>query len=279
MKRRWKVTAAALTAVLCMTQTVVFADVLPEYESADFTWQEEAEGTDEFPVDQQGYAVVEENGCYVRVTGRTFLSESGTVQTYSVKKDGDTYLSDNFQVKEFACRDGSDEVLIDDKLVDILQQIRDHFGAPLTITSGYRTSEHNAKVGGASRSYHLYGMAADIKVKGHTPSEVAAYAESIGVKGIGLYSSWVHVDTRVSKYYWNSVSSATYEESSFQRKQEKGDVDGDGIATSTDSLLVLKYAVGIVHLDSEQVQAGDVNDDGFVDALDALLILKSAVHL
>ena len=45
-------------------------------------------------------------------------------------------------------------------------------------------------------------MAADIVVKGVKPLEVARYTESIGIKGIGLYSSFVHVDTRTRKSFW-----------------------------------------------------------------------------
>lgn len=47
------------------------------------------------------------------------------------------------------------------------------------------------------------GEAADIqKFNGIEPIEIARYAESIGVKGIGVYSWGVHIDTRTSKYFW-----------------------------------------------------------------------------
>ena len=48
------------------------------------------------------------------------------VKTYSLKKDGSKKLSQNFTVSEFACKDGSDKVLIDTTLVDVLQKIRNH---------------------------------------------------------------------------------------------------------------------------------------------------------
>jgi peptidoglycan hydrolase-like protein with peptidoglycan-binding domain len=58
-----------------------------------------------------------------------------------------------------------------------------------------------------SKSKHIDGMAADIKVKNVKPSEVAKYAETIGVLGIGLYETdkdgyFVHIDTRTSKGFW-----------------------------------------------------------------------------
>lgn len=118
-------------------------------------------------------------------------------------------LSTNFVSTEFDCkgRGCCSVTMIDEKLVKYVQQIRDHFGAAVTINSGYRCVKHNKAVGGASNSYHAKGMAADIVVEGVKPAEVAKYAESIGVKGIGLYETakdgyFVHIDTRSTKSFW-----------------------------------------------------------------------------
>jgi murein L,D-transpeptidase YcbB/YkuD len=46
------------------------------------------------------------------------------------------------------------------------------------------------------------GDAADIIVNGVAPLEVAKFAESIGIKGIGLYSTFTHIDTREKKSFW-----------------------------------------------------------------------------
>lgn len=48
----------------------------------------------------------------------------------------------------------------------ILQPIRDEWGKPIIITSGYRCPALNKAVGGAKASQHMYGQAADIKVGG-----------------------------------------------------------------------------------------------------------------
>lgn len=118
-------------------------------------------------------------------------------------------LSENFKVCEFACKGKGccSTVKIDSKLVEYLQKIRDRFGKPVTITSAYRCEKHNKAVGGVSDSYHTKGMAADIIVKDVKPAEVAKYAESIGVLGIGLYETskdgyFVHIDTRTKKSFW-----------------------------------------------------------------------------
>lgn len=88
------------------------------------------------------------------------------IKAYSLAKNGSKKLSANFAVKEFRCKDGTDPIFIDDALVKLLQNIRDHFGKPVTITSAYRTAAHNKAVKGATYSQHCYGMAADIRSSG-----------------------------------------------------------------------------------------------------------------
>ena len=133
------------------------------------------------------------------------------LNAYSRRKDGNALLSRSFRVREFACRDGSDPLFVDSALVQLLQSIRDHFGAPVVITSGYRTAAHNKSVGGAKSSQHLLGKAADIQVADTTVEAVAAYAESLMPDwgGVGRYpvkagrtKGWVHVDTRPNKSRW-----------------------------------------------------------------------------
>ena len=127
-----------------------------------------------------------------------------TIKVYSKEKDGSKKLSNNFRVREFACSDGSDPIFIDTDLVDVLQKIRNHFGKAVTITSAYRTPPRNKAVGGEEYSQHLYGKAADIKVAGTAPKSVAAYAEKLlpGKGGIGIYSTFCHVDVRAAKARW-----------------------------------------------------------------------------
>ncbi|MBR2388158.1 MAG: DUF882 domain-containing protein [Clostridia bacterium] len=127
-----------------------------------------------------------------------------TIKAYSKKKDGNKKLSTNFRVKEFACTDGSDPIFIDSDLVNVLQKIRSHFGKSVTITSAYRTPSKNKAVGGQTYSQHLYGRAADIKVKGVTPKKVAAYAETLlkNKGGIGTYNTFTHIDIRTTKSRW-----------------------------------------------------------------------------
>lgn len=129
------------------------------------------------------------------------------INAYSKKNDGEKKLSSNFRVKEFACKDGSDAVLVAPRLVMVLQSIRDHFDAPVSITSGYRTPQYNAKVGGVDQSQHCYGTAADISVKGVSVDTVAAYARKIMPDwgGVGIYKAqgFTHIDVRETRADWN----------------------------------------------------------------------------
>ena len=112
----------------------------------------------------------------------------------------------HFDVKEFACK-GCGEVKTSQHLMAVLELVRIHFNSPVTITSGYRSPEHNAKVGGAPKSKHVEGIAADFKVKGFEPDEVYHFLESIfpNSYGLGLYKSWVHIDVRPEKARWSHV--------------------------------------------------------------------------
>lgn len=137
-----------------------------------------------------------------KTSGNGTERREGGIEEYSLMADGKKQLSRNFKVKEFRCKDGSDKILIDVGFVkEKLQEIRDHFGKPVTINSAYRTESYNKKVGGASKSYHMAGQAFDIAVKDHTPFEVAQYAQQIGILGIIQYNTFVHVDSR-KKRYW-----------------------------------------------------------------------------
>lgn len=124
------------------------------------------------------------------------------IKSYIAETDGNIQIEKHFKVKEFACKDGSPVVFIDEYLVTILDNLRNKLGKPVIITSGYRTPEWNAKCGGAKYSYHMRGMAADIRVDGMTPKEVANKLNAIVPDecGIIVYRGWVHFDVRTSKY-------------------------------------------------------------------------------
>lgn len=114
-----------------------------------------------------------------------------------------------FKRSEFACKCGKYcngfPVEPNEKLVETLETIREHFGVPVTVSSGIRCKTHNTNVGGVSKSQHMEGTAADIVVKGVPVSEVVKYAETLMPKtgGIGTYKTFTHIDVRSVKARWN----------------------------------------------------------------------------
>jgi len=121
-------------------------------------------------------------------------------------------LSTNFSLSEFASADGtapSGEVLKNlTELAKNLEVLRKHLGQPIRVTSGFRSREHNRKIGGAVNSFHVLGMAADIQVAKMKPEDVAKAIELLIKEGkmkeggIGIYKTWTHYDHRGTKARW-----------------------------------------------------------------------------
>lgn len=90
----------------------------------------------------------------------------------------------------------------------IVDDLRDHFGKPCVILSSYRSPAYNGAINGAaSRSFHMQFCALDIAVAGVTPRQVRDLLlqwRRAGkfVGGIGIYNSFVHIDTRGYNAAW-----------------------------------------------------------------------------
>ena len=123
-------------------------------------------------------------------------------------------LTVNFDLAEFACHDESRTPVPEDLMPNVkrlarnLQALRDYLGKPVKVTSGYRTVEHQEKVGAAKVSQHCKGLAADIKVSGLTPVEVFGAIERLILEGrmdqggLGLYPTFCHYDCRGRRARW-----------------------------------------------------------------------------
>lgn len=90
--------------------------------------------------------------------------------------------------------DGSGQMM-DADILQMLDTARELYGKPMVINSGFRTEEHNQKVGGTEHSSHLKGLAADIKCT--TSADRYDMLDSLmkaGFNRIGIGQTFIHVD-------------------------------------------------------------------------------------
>lgn len=113
-------------------------------------------------------------------------------------------LSKDFTSDEF--EDGiADYVLIDKRLVQLLQKLRDHLICSITITSGFRSPEKQEQLRkqgyetAKGISTHEVGSAVDIWTGKHTGEQLERAARFVGFKSVGVGASFCHVDIREDK--------------------------------------------------------------------------------
>lgn len=97
------------------------------------------------------------------------------------------------------------------KIVDtvrVLDELRDLVAAPIVISSAYRSPGYNSAIAGAGGSQHMNFNALDFSVRSNSsPADWAAVLKQIRASGrfgggIGVYSTFVHLDTRGSNADW-----------------------------------------------------------------------------
>ena len=87
-----------------------------------------------------------------------------------------------------------------------VQKVRDHFGKPLIISSGYRSEKLNSAIGGARNSQHTKGEAIDIQsTNGYTNADIFNYIKNnldfdqlIWEYGTRKEPKWVHISYKKS---------------------------------------------------------------------------------
>lgn len=111
----------------------------------------------------------------------------------------------NFDINEFHSKDGTKvpksirgNVQL---LMEQLEVIRAYFsGLPVIVNSGFRSIQHNQNVGGSDTSYHLCGMAGDIRIPGIPNDQVQEGIEHLMLTGqiinggLGRYNNFTHYD-------------------------------------------------------------------------------------
>lgn len=79
-----------------------------------------------------------------------------------------------------------------------LQPIRDHFNAPVIVSSGYRCEQLNKEIGGSITSGHMQGLCADYTVSGYSCYEAAKIIADMGLEfdQLILEGTWIHGGVR-----------------------------------------------------------------------------------
>ena len=122
-------------------------------------------------------------------------------------------MSKYFSEEETACHCGCGFNEVNPVLLEMLDDIREACGGPLTLNCACRCPAHNEEVNGVPNSQHVLGNAADIARPDFlTLEQLAWYAEQAGADGIGIYypsaGDFVHVDVRSGRvsdtYRWTA---------------------------------------------------------------------------
>ena len=114
-----------------------------------------------------------------------------------------TMLSEHFSLEELTATSTGFPNVPDAKSLEnlkllamTLERIRTLLNVPISISSGYRSTKVNNAVKGAGNSYHLYGLAADLNVKGMSPYEVCKAIQNSDIEFDQLileFDSWTHI--------------------------------------------------------------------------------------
>jgi|SanBayMetagenome_1026888.scaffolds.fasta_scaffold164347_1 uncharacterized protein YcbK (DUF882 family) len=122
------------------------------------------------------------------------------------KKKENKQLTKHFNSSEFECpckqcKNANQYISLE--LLELLEKVREAYGHPIVVTSGYRCPAHNVKIGGAKSSSHLAGLAADISPKLITLDDLDTLYEicynTFSNIGDGRNKKFIHVDVRPAK--------------------------------------------------------------------------------
>ena len=106
----------------------------------------------------------------------------------------------HFKVSEFSCKCGCGKDDIDQRVMDMAETIRQALGVPVSVNSGCRCKEHNARSKGVPNSKHLTGKAADLSCSlgsskmFETVKKLHAEGKLPQLDYCKRYRTWIHID-------------------------------------------------------------------------------------
>lgn len=131
-------------------------------------------------------------------------------QVYWTPRDG--YIRESISEISWALRDHHNDQVkqFDPNVLDQLYalELQLGLGRPINVISGYRSPSTNWMLcersrGVARNSYHMYGMALDIRLPDSRVSDLYRAARSLGAGGVGYYprANFVHIDSGPVRYW------------------------------------------------------------------------------
>lgn len=108
--------------------------------------------------------------------------------------------TEHFNVSEFTCKCGCGFNIIDQRVINMAETIRQALGVPVRVNSGCRCEKHNAKVGGVKNSKHTKGFAADLSCSlgavkmFDTVKKLQAEGKLPDLDYCIRYKSFIHID-------------------------------------------------------------------------------------
>jgi len=134
---------------------------------------------------------------------KNLVSPLATVEFF--KRGQNVQITQNFHLREFECKcKMCPYTLISIDHIIRLQELRNLISVPITILSAYRCPRHNENVGGEKYSMHQYGLATDICTEAFDSSTLVKRCRAFD--GIGVYDTFVHVDSRGFTAFWDKRS-------------------------------------------------------------------------
>ena len=98
-----------------------------------------------------------------------------------------------FKFSELKCKCGCNQAKMDRAFLDSLNVLREAYGKPVIITSGYRCPKHNSNVSTTGpNGPHTTGMAVDVKCSGTDAYNLVMHAMRLGFTGIGVRQNGPH---------------------------------------------------------------------------------------
>lgn len=85
----------------------------------------------------------------------------------------------------------------DENALRLLDRLRELYGKPIVLNCAYRSPQHDLEKGRSGSSFHCRGMAFDIRcTSSQDRFNLVNIASLLGFNGIGIYPTFVHIDTR-----------------------------------------------------------------------------------